>query len=324
MKSKWLYILLAVIFHTACQNDVELTSVCTTECSKIPVAVASASWFEYDSVAYIFGGRTNSGLHTNNLWKYTPSTDNWTLIDNTPLKARVSSSACVVGDLVYIGLGFAGPVHHDASYLHDFWSYNPRTKEWKRLADFPANTTVKNCLFGTDDAIYAAYGFYRQFTQDVYRYDILKNQWTKLECTASRTVPRAMDVVGATCQGRHFLGTGFNHNSLRFWAEWDPEQQHWTTREKILGSGRNATACCATNEYVYLVGGRHYGDTLTTGFFYSSIQRYSPSKDEWEYVGSMPYEAENMVAINIKGQIFIGLGETQNGKIQDCWYKFEE
>jgi hypothetical protein len=38
----------------------------------------------------------------------------------------------------------------------------------------------------------------------------------------------------------------------------------------------------------------------------------------------MPYEAENMVAIGINKQIFIGLGETPEGKIQNCWYKLEE
>jgi N-acetylneuraminic acid mutarotase len=133
-----------------------------------------------------------------------------------------------------------------------------------------------------------------------------------------------MDVAGATCQGRHFIGTGFNHGSLRFWAEWNHKNKELVSRKKILGAGRNAAACCATNDYVYLAGGRHYGDTLTTGFFYNSIQRYSPQHDEWEYIGSMPYEAENMVMCSVDGQIFIGMGETPDGRIQNNWYKFEE
>ena len=71
-------------------------------------------------------------------------------------------------------------------------------------------------------------------------------------------------------------------------------------------------------------GGRHYGDTLTTGFFFSSIQRYSPDTDKWEYIGNMPYEAENMIAIGLHDQVFIGLGETPDGKIQNNWYRIEE
>jgi N-acetylneuraminic acid mutarotase len=259
------------------------------------------------------------------LWVYNTTTNTWKEVPtHVPIKARASASACVVGDCAYIGLGFEGKAQRDSSYLRDFWQYNFKTLKWKRLADFPANTTVKNCLFATEQAIYATYGFNREFTQDAYRYDLEKDTWEKLDVSASPNVPRAMDIVGATCQERHFVGTGFNHGSLRFWAEWIPSEQKFVPCQKILGAGRNAAACCATEDYVYIAGGRHYGDTLTTGFFYSSIQRYSPEQDQWEYVGSMPYEAENMVMTYIKGQIFIGLGENKDGIIQGNWYSFEE
>ncbi len=308
----------------SCQKDVKLNLINTIECSPMPEAVAASCSFAYNGDIYIFGGRTNDGARTNRLWKYTPSTDQWTSLGETPIKARVSSSACVIDDKVYIGLGYSGYIHRDESYLRDFWAYSPSSQEWKRLADFPANTTVKNCLFATDSAIYAVYGFYRQFTQDVYRYDIAKDNWEKVNLRTTNHVPRAMDIVGVTCQNKHFLGTGFNHNSLRFWAEWDPYEQQYISCQNILGAGRNAAACCATKNYIYLAGGRHYGDTLTTGFFFSSIQRYSPDTDKWEYIGNMPYEAENMIAIGLYDQVFIGLGETPDGKIQNNWYRIEE
>lgn len=313
-----------VLLGISCQKNIDLPPVGLIECSPMPNALVAGCHVAFDNAIYLFGGRKSDEKFSNEIWKYTPTTDEWRLIGEAPFKPRVSSSACVVDDCIYIGLGYTGPIYRDTAYMRDFWAYTPSTNTWQRLADFPANTTVKNCLLGADNAIYAAYGFYRQFTQDVYQYDIQNDQWKKVEFKSSLNIPRAMDVVGATCQGRHFVGTGFNHGSLRFWAEWDPYEQQWIARKKILGAGRNASACCATDEYIYLVGGRHYGDTLTSGFFYNSIQRYSPSKDEWEYVGYMPYEAENMVAIGINKQIFIGLGETPEGKIQNCWYKLEE
>lgn len=294
------------------------------ECEPMPHAVAAGCCYTYDDEIYIFGGRLSDGTYTNQHWKYTPASDKWTKLSPTPLRARVSCSACVVEECVYIGLGYSGYIHRDSSYFRDFWKYNFITHEWKRLADFPANTTVKNCFVKGDGCIYALYGFYRQFTQDVYRYDIEQDTWEKMDTHAPISVPRAMDVVSATCQGRHFVGTGFNHGSLRFWAEWIPETQQFLPRQQILGPGRNATTCCATDDYIYLIGGRHYGDTLTTGFFYNSIQRYSPESDKWEYVGSMPFKAENMVAASVNGQLFIGLGETPDGNIQDCWYQIEE
>ena len=323
-KNKNICIILLMVLLTACRGDVELEQVGLVALSPMPAPVAAASWWAYDNEIYVFGGRMQNGRYTNQHWKYTPSTDTWTQLDGCPLKARVSSSVCVLGDKVYLGLGYTGPIHRDPSYLRDFWSYTPTTKEWTRLADFPANTTVKNILFATDDAIYAVYGFYRQFTQDVYRYDIAQNTWEKLSIVTQGNVPRAMDIVGATCQGRHFLGTGFNRGSLRFWAEWEPEKQQFTARKKILGAGRNAVACSATDECVYMLGGRHYGDTLTNGYFYSSIERYIPAHDQWEYVGNMPYEAENMVAVGTRDAIYVGLGEKRNGEIQNNWYKIED
>ena len=325
MKHKCMHILLILLLITSCQNDVNLEAIPLVECAPMPQPVAAAVCFVHNDNIYIWGGRDNFRTNHNDLWAYNTTTDTWKeLPSRVPLKARVSASACVIGDCAYIGLGFDGKVQRDSSYLRDFWQYNIQTHQWKRLADFPANTTVKNCLFATEQAIYATYGFNRAFTQDVYRYDINKDMWEKLDVSASAHIPRAMDIVGATCQERHFVGTGFNHGSLRFWAEWIPTEQTFVPRQKILGAGRNAAACCATEDYVYLAGGRHYGDTLTTGFFYSSIQRYSPEQDQWEYVGCMPYEAENLVMAYIKGLIFIGLGENKDGIIQDKWYRFEE
>lgn len=312
------------LLGSSCQKDVELDAIHLVECPAMPNPVVAGACFVHSDKIYIFGGRDNAGTSQNHLWCYNTHSHTWHQLDTPPLRKRVSASACVVGDYAYIGLGFAGYVQRDSSYLRDFWQYHIPTAQWTRLADFPANTTVKNCLFASNQAIYAAYGFNRQFTQDIYRYDMQQNTWEKLPVQASYGIPRAMDVVGATCQGRHFVGTGFNHGSLRFWAEWNPEQQRLLSRKKILGTGRNAVACCATDQYIYIAGGRHYGDTLTTGFFYSSIQRYSPQYDTWEYVGTMPYEAENMVAEAVNDQIYIGLGELRDGVIQDKWYRFEE
>ena len=313
-----------ILLGISCQTNIDLPPIRLIECQPMPDAMVSGCHAVFNNEIYIFGGRKSNDTYSNEIWKYTPTTDEWVLLGKTPFKARVSSSACVANGYIYFGLGYTGPIHRDTAYLRDFWAYSPKTNTWKRLADFPNNTTIKNCLFGTDNEIFATYGFYRQFTQDVYRYDIQRDVWEKVGMKSSLTIPRAMDVVGATCQGRHFVGTGFNHGSLRFWVEWDPIQQIWIGRKKILGAGRNAAACCASNEFIYLAGGRHYGDTLTTGFFYNSIQRYSPAKDEWEYIGTMPYEAENMIMSCVNNQIFIGLGEDSNGEIQNYWYRFEE
>lgn len=324
----WILVLLMGLCLLSCEHEVTLNPINLVTCASMPHPVAAGACFVYNNEAYVFGGRDNRGSYTNNMWRYNPIQDEWCLMDKTPLHRRVSASACVCNDVVYIGMGYKGPLHRDTAYLRDFWAYVPTTNEWKRLADFPANTTVKNCLFAHEGAIYALYGFYRQFTQDVYRYDIDKDAWEKIpiwvEEEMEDLLPRAMDIVGTTCQGRHFFGTGFNHTSLTFWAEWKPTELVFVPRQAIMGAGRNAAACCATRDFVYLAGGRHYGDTLTTGFFFNSLQRYCPINDRWEYKGALPYKAENMVMVGLNEQIYIGLGENTDGIIQNNWYRVEE
>lgn len=325
MRNSWLYILLIALL-ASCRGDVALEQVVLVERSPMPEVAVSGCSFAYKNSVYIFGGRDEKGHYSHALWRYDIRDNQWRVDSWMPkeTKARVSASACVVGSDAYMGMGYSGPIHRDSTYLRDFWKYNLFTKEWTRLADFPANTTVQNQLFATDSAIYAMYGFYRQFTQDVYRYDIAKDEWTKVDMAADNGVIRAMDVAGATCQGRHYIGTGFNRGSRRFWAEWLPDENRLVARKQILGAGRNAAACCATDTYIYLAGGRHYGDTLTNGYMFKSIQRYNPTTDQWNYAGEMPQEMENMYMECVKGDIYIGIGEDKDGKILNKWYKIIE
>lgn len=328
MKSNWIYILLLLLLFGACQHEPTLDTVRLIECAPMPQPVAATTVFVYDNEAYVLAGRDKTGAYSNAFWKYAPAQNQWISLPAPDMQARVSASACVVGDYVYIGLGYQGPLHQEKGYLRDFWRYSPLTQEWQRLADFPLHTTVKNCFFAEEEYIYALYGFYREFTQDVYRYDIARDEWTKLttftEADTDTELPRAMDIVGTSCQGRHFLGTGFNRKSLTFWAEWKPTEQEFVACQPILGAGRNAAACCATEEHIYLAGGRYYGDTLTTGFFHNTLQRYCPQQNQWEYIGSFPYEAENMVMVTLNEDVYIGMGETPNGILKENWYRIEK
>jgi N-acetylneuraminic acid mutarotase len=111
------------------------------ECAPMPEAIAAGSCFAHNNSVYLFGGRNKAGIYSNQLWEYNTLSDQWTSLGRTPMAARVSSSACVIDDCAYIGLGFAGALYRDTNYLRDFWKYDLITQKWKRLANFPANTT---------------------------------------------------------------------------------------------------------------------------------------------------------------------------------------
>ena len=69
----------------------------------------------------------------------------------------------------------------------------------------------------------------------------------------------------------------------------------------------------------------HYGDTLTTGFYFNDILRYSPEADQWALCGTLPCGTmENGAACAIGNRIYFGLGEDKNGKLHTHWYYIDD
>ena len=110
-------------------------------CAPMPEERACATAFVAGGKAYVFAGRDSAGVLHSDLWAYTPTTDSWQNLGETPLSPRVNAAACVSGDRVYIGLGFRGRYGVDSCYLRDWWEYTPETDSWQALADYPNEYT---------------------------------------------------------------------------------------------------------------------------------------------------------------------------------------
>ena len=290
----------------------------------MPSPRACATCFVADGKAYVFAGRDSVGTTLNDLWQYTPETDTWTRIGVTPLKARVNATACVADDKVYMGLGFNGKYGRDSSYLQDWWEYIPATNQWKQLADYPNSYTDRATAFAGEDALYVGYGFSWNYRRDMFRYDIASNRWDSIDTEVSfHGFPtRSFGGTGCTCGGRHFMGTGFYRHSLDWWAEFDG--QHWAKRTAVPGPARTLAASTATNNYIYLAGGLHYGGVNTTEEVLADIRRYDPQTDSWTYIAVLPEGLMNHLCFAIGKRIYAGLGETKDEQINPTIYWFEE
>jgi len=321
--------LLVATMMVACQAPIERLDKSFTECASCPESLASAICWTIDGKAYIAGGRDVRGEQRCDMWEYDPALDRWTHQGEMPIGKRVKGSACVVGDEVYIGLGFAGRVERDSSYLRDWWRYTPATGDWTRLADYPAANTDGAVCFTDGSNIYVCYGNTRYFERTVFVYSIADNRWTQMaDNTRSKAYPkRALGCVGARCQGRFFLGTGFNQNSLNQWVELTPSDDGdiWQKRQPLPGKGRNSATAIATDDYIYVAGGRYYGGTVTDGMVHDDVLRYSPERDEWVYYGTLPCgQTENMISFTLGGKIYIGLGNDRSNQPINKLYCVEE
>lgn len=320
MSAKYWILNLLVIVLIACEVSQPDVQYSISTCAPIPVPRASAISFVVGDYAYVFGGRDAEEHYLNDLWRYDMSNDTWTSMGVTPLKGRVNATACVHNGIAYLGLGFNGQYSSSTGYLSDWWSYDANTNTWQQLSDFPANTTARAISLVGDGELYVGYGFCWTYERDMYRYDIAKNTWSFIDVHLDRkafTFPiRSFGGVGATCQTRYFAGTGFRAYSLNWWGEFLPEGD-WVKRKNVPGYKRTTAACTATNDFVYVIGGMHFGGVNTDGKILSDIQQYNPRTDDWRYVGNLPEGGRmNHVAFSVGNRVYVGLGENED--IQIC------
>ena len=156
---KGIYIFMFLTAMCACSRP-DIDTV-VRECTSMPVERAGATAFVAGEKMYVFAGRDNDGVLHNDLWAYTPATDGWEHLGETPLSPRVNASACVQNGKVYIGLGFRGKYGVDSCYLRDWWEYTPESGTWQALADYPNEYTDRATAFAGDGELFVGYGFCR-------------------------------------------------------------------------------------------------------------------------------------------------------------------
>lgn len=293
-------------------------------CATPPEGRANAVCFALQDTIYIVSGRLDNGQYSSDMMIYDPKTDTWVSDISTPLTARVNAVACCNSTTAYIGLGYTGnTIYTDQNFLCDWWRYEAHKRKWTRLADFPSYKTVSAVAFADDNHIWVGFGF-NGFDNELWCYSIEHDQWSQVQ----QNTPwpeRLMSPVAAQVNGRCFQGTGFHGQGHDDWWEFFPDNQQWKRRASVPGKGRHNAACAATQEAIWIMGGWHYGDSLTCGFHFADILRYTPSNDQWIVCGNIPCGAtENGVACAIGKTLFFGLGESDKSVLHQNWYRLEE
>lgn len=326
MKSERYIVFLLAIVLCACSHVPEIEKT-IHECAALPTGGrACATCFVLNDQAYLFAGRDKYNVYQNDLWRYTAATDSWENLGSTPLRPRVNATACVDGDIVYIGLGYNGGEYgQDTSYLQDWWSYTPATNTWHRLQDYPNFYTACATSFAGQNELYVGYGFCWNYRRDMFRYTIADNRWDSIDVGASfgGYPTRSFGGTGCTCAGRHFMGTGYRQFSLNWWAEL-VDGTHWAARAAVPGRSRTTAASAASADAIYLCGGFHYGGVLTTGEVLQDLWRYDPQEDKWHYIAVMPKRLHNHICFVIGGRTYFGFGEDEKWQINNQLYYIED
>lgn len=323
---RYIVFLIAAILLAGCQREPEV-SLSVRECTPLPAGGrASACACVLDGKAYVFAGRDKkSGGYKNDLWEYNPETDAWSNLGAAPMKPRVNATMAAYDGKIYAGLGYSDThAYRDSAYQQDWWEYTVETGTWKRLSDFPSANTVDAHSYVVNGKIYVLYGFGYGFTRDIWIYNPSENSWSARADNLDRA-KRCAGGCGAMKDGILYFGTGYYTMNLTGWKSADLDTDSWRESASIPGKGREFSACAASEQYIYLFGGRHFAGDMTGGEVFNTYMRYSPDKNRWEWCGTMPCgRAENLIAFSIDGKVYFGLGENGKGEIIDHLYCIEE
>lgn len=194
-------------------------------------------------------------------------------------RARSGGIGEAIGAYGYIGLG-----EGDSGQFNDLFRYDPSTKEFFKLADFPglarrdAVSFVLNGLLyvglGTDG--YPTYNYFNDF----YVFDPVSNSWSQI---ADFSGSGRGDAVSFTIGNYAYVGTGQDDvDETTDFYKYDPSINSWTQVAGIQGKRDNAMAF-SLNGKGYITGGIYSDgapDYITN--FYSDVREYDPQTDTWK------------------------------------------
>lgn len=88
----------------------------------------------------------------------------------------------------------------------------------------------------------------------------------------------------------------------------------------IPGRGRITAVAFSVDERIFVATGRLFKGDLTGGHLKNDVLEYDVTKNQWYYRGEIPGGGrENAVSFVVDGKVYIGLGENENGSLNDLW-----
>jgi PKD repeat protein len=247
----------------------------------------SASWVDVNGDFWLFGGRIGGGGFYNDLWKYDPTINEWTWMKGSNILNQTG---------VYGTLGIPDPMNHPGA----------RSEVVAAWADNSGNLW----MFG-------GYDNNGQGFNDLWRYNIVNNEWTWMKGSQSTNQPdiygmKGIEGVNNTPGARqayahwysndNFMwlfggGASFNGNKNDLWR-YNPLTNNWTwiSGTNILNSpGSYGTKCIADSSNVppsrfenracwYDKNGNFWFFGGTASTYYNDLWKYCRAENIWIWV----------------------------------------
>ena len=245
----------------------------------------------------------------------------WTKLADFAGAGRTEPVGFSINGKGYIGTGNKIEWGSPSVYYNydDFWEYNPTTKTWAQIANFPGEGRFGAINFVIDDVAYvgggesyfSTDGGYTMYTNnyiDFWQYNPAINSWTR-KADFSSSFPGNGIYAGFcfSANGKGYIGLG--HTNSGFWnqvGEYNPNTNSWLRKNDFPGSVRYRGISFAIGNKGYIGLGRYnYGVT------YNDFWEYDAANDTWTQRESFPGENRtSATSFVIENKGYVTTGET--------------
>lgn len=237
---------------------------------------------------------------------------------DVPGGGRYNTVSFAIGTKLYTGLG----ISNSDFPAYDFWEWDPATRLWTRLANFPGYLSNETIGFSIGSkgyvscSIYSGDGF---FENSFWEYDPSANKWTQK--ASLPTIPGRGSPVGFSIGNKGYVGIGFkesyNGSPLEyyndFW-EWDQATDVWTRKADFAGKQRTGAVGFSIGNKGYIGTGGN-GTSLSNEFW-----EWDQATDQWTQKADFGGDPRGYaVGFAIGGKGYVGTGTNNGGHLRDFW-----
>lgn len=171
MRTLFLFISLALLQMSAIAQNT------WTTIASMAVGRFGSTSFSLNNEGYVIGGYLPSGNTTNEMWKYNPTSNQWTQLPNYPGGGNYTLTSFTINGYAYVGLGYSNITN---SVYNDFWKFDPNSVQWYSIASLPDSGRMSSASFVINGKGYVACGDFHNnlYTRDLFEYDPATNTWT--------------------------------------------------------------------------------------------------------------------------------------------------
>jgi N-acetylneuraminic acid mutarotase len=333
-KPFFLLLIISLVLIVSCNDDDDDETLVGNWVNRYEikgVARNNANTFVINDKVYIICGYGSyKPYYLRDVWEYDPATTNWARKDSFPttygdtkvaVPARINAVSFSIDSIGYYGLGYS----EDLNLLDDFWSFNPRTNEWKQVAKFEGVARQGAIGFSINGKGYIVGGDSKTgLLNDQWEYDPKTNKWIETQGIGSFRGSKRRNGFTFTIGNKVYVGSGYNNGYLKdFWV-YDGDANTWTEKRKIANisdeSYDDDYALPRINASTFVINGKGYVVGGSNGSVLNDAWEYDPLTDLWKrksYFEGISRTNASSFSINNRG--FMLLGNNGSGYFSDIW-----